>query len=160
MNIIAWPLKRLAVARLKAIADGTEPPPTGAELLLSTAARPVEVAFSLPSEPERVSVYGIPLRSAFDELTAESPSTFGEVALIGFRVRVFEPGEDEMSVDQQLGDMCTAVVTALLTVPLAATIRVWLTAMQQDPTVLTPGPEPSVAGAASLIFSAQAVGYA
>jgi hypothetical protein len=48
----------------------------------------------------------------------------------------------------------------MLTVSLSASIRVWLSAMQQDPTVLTPGPEPSVASAASLVFSAQAVAYA
>jgi len=160
VNLLAWPLKRVAFARLMSYADGSVTPPAGAELLISTATRPVEVAFSAPAEPERICIYGAPLRATFEEVTAESPATFGEVALVGFRVRVFDPGEDEIGVDQVLGDMCTALTIALLTVPLFAQGRVWLSAMQQDPTILTPAPEPSVTGAASMVFSAAAVAYA
>lgn len=160
VTLLAWPIKRLAIASLAAIADGTDPPPVGAEPLVSAAGRPVEVSHFLPANPERVCVYGTPVRIVAREATAEDPSVTGQVALIELRVRIYEPGEDQSGVDQQLGDMCTAVATALLSAPVFEGGRIWLSAIAQDPQELSPNPEPSVTAVASLVFSAEAIAYA
>lgn len=157
---MAFPLKRLAVARLQAIATGQIPPPAGTELLVSTAQRPVQVAFSRPAEPDNICIFGVPVRATFAEVTAEAPDQLTETATIGFRIRVFDIGEDEFTVDQTVGDMCTAVTTAVLTPALSPVARMWLSGMTQDAPLLAPNPDPSVTASTLLIFSAEAVAYA
>lgn len=158
--LLAWPIKRLALATLAEVADGSTPPPSGAAPLVATVARPVQVAHFLPTNPERVCVYGTPIRATARELTAEDPSVTGQTALIEIRVRIYEPGEDIEGVDQALGEMCTAVASVLLSAPLFPAGRIWLSAMAQEPQEFTPNPEPSVTGVASLVFSAEALAYA
>lgn len=159
-TILAWPARRLALARLTNIANGSLPPPAGASLLVSTPARPVEVSFSTPAEPDRICIYGIPLRATFREFTAEDPSQLTELATVAFRIRVYEPGEDEFHADQTLGDMCAAVQAALSTTPLAPAVRMWLAALQQEQTVLSASPDPAVVVAAAMAFNVEAVSYA
>jgi hypothetical protein len=159
--LLAWPIKRLAVARLTAYANGTETPPAGVAPLVSTPSRPVQVSHFFPTGgPERVCIYGVPLRAVATEQTAEDPSVIGQTAIIEFRVRVYEPGEDVTGVDWQLGDLCTAVATALLEEPLFPAGRIWLSAVAQEPQELTPNPDPSVTAVAALVFSAEALAYA
>jgi hypothetical protein len=159
-KIIAWPLKRVALARLTAYADGSEVPPAGAEPLVSTNLRRVEIAHTLPAEPDRICVYGMPVRATFAEVTAEDPGTFRDTSQFELRVRVFEPGEDAIAVDQTLGDMCDAVVTALLDTPLTGLGRTYLAAMAQDLPELKGHPDPSITWVASLVFRTEVIGYA
>lgn len=158
--LLAWPIKRLAIARLTAYANGTEIPPDGAAPLVSTPSRPVQVTHFEPTNPERVAVYGMPLRSSATEATAEDPSVTNQTAIIEIRVRIFEPGEDQPGVDQQIGDLCTAIATALLEESLFPAGRIWLSATAQEPQIVTPNPDPSVTAVAALVFSAQALAYA
>jgi hypothetical protein len=157
--ILAWPIKRLAIARLAAYADGSEPVPPGAEGLVSTPDRPVQVESSVPAEPDRISIYAGPLRSTFDELTAEAPDMVSETATVEIRVRVFEPGDDVAGLDQLLGEMCQAVTTGLLWKPLDPHVRLWLSQLRQDTPTLVPAPEPSAVQSASLFFPAEVVAY-
>lgn len=159
MRILAWPMRRLAVARLRSYADGSVTPPAGAELLVSTPGRPVQVEMSEPAEPERIVVYPAPLRSVFREVTAEAPTYLAETAGIDLRVRIYAPGEDEADVDQALGDVCDAVATALMAEPLGGQTRLWLATVSQDAPVRAGAPEPGVTYSAVLSFRAEAVAY-
>jgi|SRR3954447_15681105 hypothetical protein len=157
--ILAWPIKRLAIARLQSYAYGGEPPPPGAEGLVSTRDRPVQVEPMAPPEPDRIAIYGGPLRSQFDEMTAESPDMLVETTTVEIKVRVFDPGDDVAGLDQLCGDTCQAVVTGLIWKPLDPHVRLWLAQMRQDPGSYMPTPEPSVVLSASLFFTAQVVAY-
>jgi hypothetical protein len=166
--VMAWPLKRSAFARLAKIADGSASPPMGAEGLVSTADRPIEVSLFLPAEPDRICVFGTPLASSRREATGESSRYAAntivtavqvETVRLEIRIRVYEPGEDVASVDQTLGDMCSAVATAILSSQLVEQGRIYLSGVTQDPTALAPSPEPSVTGNASLVFTAELVTF-
>lgn len=166
--VMAWPLKRSAFARLKLIAAGTQPPPQGAELLVSSVDRPVQVEQFLPAEPDRICVFGAPLSASRREASGESPRYAGNVMVSGLqietvrleiRVRVYEPGEDVDGVDRTLGDMCSAVATAILSSPLIEQGRLYLSGVTQDPTALAPPPEPSVTGNGSLTFTAEVITF-
>lgn len=163
--VLAWPLKRSAIARLKAIAAGTQPPPMGAELLVATAVRPVEVSHVLPAEPDRICVFGTPLSGSRREASGERQSgplvtaVQVESVRLEIRVRVYEPGEDVEGVDRTLGDMMSAVASALLSTPLFEQGRMYLSGFSQDPTALRASPEPSVTGNASLTFTAELVTF-
>jgi hypothetical protein len=159
-TVLAWPLKRLAIATLKMIADGTTPAPVGAELLVSTAARPVQVAAVPPAEPERILVLGAPLRSAFREVTAESTGVLTETVTLELVVSVLELGEDVDETSKALGDMCQAVIAAITATTLTTLGRVWLTAVAEDAVRFSPGPEPSVLAVASVAFTAEVVANA
>jgi hypothetical protein len=164
--VMAWPLKRSAFSRLAKVANGTASVPMGAELLVSSADRPVQVELFLPAEPDRICVFGTPLSASRRESSGESPRYAGNVMVsaiqvetirLEVRVRVFEPGEDFDSVDKTLGDMCSAVATALLSAPLMEQGRMYLSGITQDPTAIAPTPEPSVTGNASLVFTAEVI---
>jgi hypothetical protein len=167
--VMAWPLKRSAFARLAKISNGTKPCPPGAEALVSVPPdRPVEVALYLPAEPDRICVFGTPLSFSRREITGESAQgsmpglvSVGQVEMIRLevRVRVYEPGEDFESVDRTLGDVCSAVVTAILSEPLVGQGRLYLSGGTQDPTALAPSPEPSVTGNALLVFTAEVITF-
>lgn len=166
--VMAWPLKRSAFAYLEKIAGGDTPPPPGAELLVSTADRPVQVARYLPGEPDRICVFGTPLSASRREFTGESATgSWANIVAAGqvesvrleIRVRVYEPGEDFDSVDKTLGDTCSAVASAILAAPLLAQGRIYLSGVSQDPTALAPSPEPSVTGNASIVFTAEVITF-
>src|SRR3970040_2200834 len=100
---MAWPLKRSAFARLANIAGGISAPPIGAELLVSSTDRPVQVSPYLPAEPDRICIFGTPLSASRREITAESGrGAWGNLVATGqvetvrleVRVRVYDTGED------------------------------------------------------------------
>lgn len=163
---MAWPLKRSAFALLAKVAAGTTPPPNGAEALVSTTDRPVEVSLFLPAEPDRICVYGTPLSFSRREGSGESArpgfaSVQFEIVRLEVRVRVYEPGEDFESVDKTVGDMCSAVASAILGTRLIAENggRIYLSGGTQDPTAMAPNPEPSVTGNALVVFTAELVTF-
>ncbi len=160
-QIMSWPLKRVALARLRGIADGSLPPLPNTTALVSTDARPVDVLHFLTIEPARVCVYGMPVRSVAREITAEMPTEVTQTFTLELRARIFEPGEDREGVDQALGNLCDAVVAALLypAAPLWAAGRVWLASVVAAPQEVAGAPEPSITAEASLLFSAEGVGY-
>lgn len=166
--VLAWPLKRSAFSRLAQIADGRKTPYPGTEGLVSTTERPVQVSLFLPAEPDRICVFGTPLSFSRREITGESaqgnwPGGIAvgvvEVVRLEVRVRVYEPGEDFDAVDRTLGDVCSAVTTAVLAEPLVHQGRIFLSGGTQDPTAMAPSPEPSVTGNAVMVFTAELVGF-
>lgn len=165
--VLAWPLKRSVFARLAKIADGTAAPPAGAEALVSTPERPVGVSLFLPAEPERICVYGTPLSFSRREASGDTArpgiaSVQFEIVRLEVRVRVYEPGEDFEPVDKTVGDMCSAVASAVLGTgdllpPNSG--RVYLSGGTQDPTAMAGAPEPSVTGNALVVFTAELVTF-
>lgn len=170
--MVAWPLKRSVLARLAGIAAGTTAPPAGAELIATgdSAFSTVQVSNFLPAEPDRMCVYGGPVRATRTALTAEVNTPVGptvaiapggavlESVVLELRCRVFTPGEDIDTVDQLLGRLAQAVATAVVDGPaFFAQGAMSLTAYVQDLTAVAPNPEPSVTGMVSLAFTADVV---
>jgi hypothetical protein len=167
--IIAWPLKRSVIARLRAIATGAKVPPPGAELLASGHPEfcvPTQVEYFLPSEPDRLCVYGTAIRSARRDVTADRTVSFPTASVVGLqvetvtlelRVRVFSPGEDVEAVDAVTGQLCQAVATVVTGTSFFEQGTIGLTSIIQDPAVIAPNPEPSVISNVSLVFTAEVI---
>jgi hypothetical protein len=164
--IVAWPLKRSVIARLQSYASGVTPVPPGAELLASgdPAFSSVQVSMVIPAEPDRLSVFGAPLRLSRLDRTAEVNQGFAparvviESVVLELRCRVHQPGEDTEGVDRMLGNLVQAVAIAVLNgEPFFTQGSITLTSITQDPTAVAPNPEPSVTGFASLVFTADVV---
>ncbi len=163
----AWPIKRAVFARLAKISSGEKPPYPGSELLVASGDdHAVQVSLFLPDEPDRICVYGTPLSFSRRILSGDGrqggvPQSIAvvqdEQSRIEVRVRVYEPGEDFDAVDRLLGDMCSAVATAVLAEDFGDRITVTLVGGVQDPTAMYPAPEPMVIGNAALTFTAEAV---
>lgn len=170
--MVAWPLKRSVFARLSAITTGDMVPPAGAELLATgdPAYSTVQVSYFLPAEPDRLCVFGTPLRGSRAPLTAETytPVTASvpiaatgataETVQLEIRCRVYSPGEDTDGVDRMVGDLAQAVTAAVVGGPaLFLQGSVALSTYTQELTAIVPSPEPSVTGAVSLLFTAVVV---
>lgn len=155
--LMAWPLKRSAIARLKAYADGTYPAPPNITPLVG-----VQVGFVLPANPDRVCVYGTPVNSTRRYATEERGLSVESVRM-EIRVRVYQPGEadeDIGDVDTLTGQLCQAVASALIDYePVVDQTMGTMTVAQviQWPTAVTPFPEPSVTGLASVLFQADVI---
>ncbi len=156
-RILAWPLKRVILSRLNDIATGQVAPPPGTEPLVWTRERPVQVEHFEPPEPDRICVYGMPLRGSLREVTAEYTGLGTEGPAVELRVRIHEPGEDVVGVDILLGQVLDAVVSAVLDAPLLQSGRLWLGAYAQDRPALTPTPSPAVTMTAGVVFRAEVV---
>lgn len=156
-TILAFALKRSVMARLQAINTGSIPPPAGAEMLASSG---VQVNPILPAEPDRICVYGTPVRSTRQITTAER-TTCTESVACEIRIRVYQPGEadeDVGDVDLLTSQLCNAVAKAVIDGdPLVdrSLGDLYLYEVLQWPTAVTPHPEPSVTGLASLVFQAE-----
>jgi hypothetical protein len=160
-TILAFALKRSIIARIQKVADGSYGSlPPGTEVL----ARPdVQVNPILPADPDRVCVYGTPVRST-RQFTTEERRTVTETVTCEIRIRVYQPGqqdEDVGEVDLLTGQVANAVGIAVLDT-LAPVVdpsfgSISLSDVTQWPTALSPAPESSVTGLASLIFTAELV---
>jgi hypothetical protein len=145
--ILAWALKRSAVARLRQAAAAET---VGAEAMLG-----VQVEYAIPAEPMDECVFGTPVRSTRASMVAERLTVYREVVPLEIRVRVHSSGEDVEGVERRLGDLASAVASALTDAPLFGQGGFDLTSVAADPTALAPAPEPSVTANVSLIFTAQ-----
>lgn len=158
-QILAWALKRSAFARLQQIVEGTIPPPPGTELLTASG---VQAEVILPASPDRICVYGTPIRSTRRQATAENTNSIESVTL-EIRLRIYQPGEqdeDVGDVDRLTEGMCNAVATALIDGHPIVDQRFGnlnLSTVTQWPTAVTPMPEAYVMGLASIIFAADLV---
>jgi len=164
----AWPLKRAVFARLAKVSTGELSYP-GAEALLSVPPDyPVQVELALPREPDRVCVYGTPVSFSRRESSGESAqgdfvqsvaSVQVEVDRIEVRVRVYEPGDDFESVNRTLGNVCSAVTTAIQSERFGERMRIYLAGGTEDPMAMHPAPEPYVVANAILAFTAEVVTF-
>jgi hypothetical protein len=156
--IMAFPLKRSMIARLSGISDGTIPPPTPSAAALVG----VQVGTVLPADTDRLIVYGTPVRSTRRQTTAENVTSVESVT-VEIRIRVYQPGEqdeDVGDVDQLTGQLVQAVASGLMDghpIVLPGLGNLNLAGITQWPTAITPYPEPSATGLASLFFVADLV---
>jgi hypothetical protein len=156
-RVLAWPLKRSAIARLQMYADQTIPAPDALLPLVGVQVSPI-----FPANPDRVVVYGTPIISNRVLSTAEH-TTSTEQVLLELVCRVFQPGDadvDAIDVDRTLGYLVEAVAAALLDFePIVdrqfGTIS--LSRVQQALTAVVSNPEPSVTASASIMFTADMV---
>jgi hypothetical protein len=147
--ILAWALKRSAIARLRMYAAEEYP---DAEALVG-----VQVEYFLPAEPADDCVFANPVRMTRTSTVAERHTVYREVVPLEIRVRCRQSGEDVEAVERRVGDLASAVATALTQAPLIGQGSFELTSMTADPTAVAPAPEPSVTSNVSLIFTAQIV---
>jgi hypothetical protein len=160
--ILAWALKRSAVARLQGIASGFLPCPAGAEALLGDD---VQVSYMLPAEPDRVCVHGTPVRSSRLRATEERSVTT-ETVTLELRIRVYQPGGDTDDPDDSSMMMDVALTTSRIANAVAVALldgdpltprnlgSLDLTEAFEWPTAVMGHPEPAALGLSSLIFQA------
>lgn len=155
-QLLLFALKRVALARLQAVQSG-DTVIAGTDALLGPD---VQIAPIMPADPDRIVVYFAPIRSTRAQKTAENGVVFESIPL-EIRVRVYSPGEDDedaSSVEKTLDDMCNAVARALLDgAPLASMGNLNLANVSQWPSAVTPAPEPSITGLASVYLQADLV---
>jgi hypothetical protein len=158
--ILAFALKRSVMARLQQINRLTIPAPAGTEALTGDG---VQVNPILPANPDRICVYGTPVRSTREYSTAERV-TVTEQVTCEIRVRVYRPGQDDdddvSDIDLALGQQINAVAVAILDgnpIVLPSMGALNLSEVLQWPTALSSTPEPAVMGLASIIFTAELV---
>jgi hypothetical protein len=133
---MAWAAKRSVIARIQAWADaqaGTGQPLDG-----------VEVAYSLPPEPDRVCVYGGRVRTSRTARTAERNVLYREDITVEVRVRVVELGDDVAAAESIAEGIASVVASAVSAEPSLTMGSILVAAVDSDPTMLMPGPEPSV----------------
>jgi hypothetical protein len=134
--IVVWAAKRSIIARIQAWADmqeGTGQPLDG-----------VQVAYSLPPEPERVCVYGGRARGSRVPSAAERNVLFREDVTVDVRVRVVELGDDVEGAERTAEQIAQQVAAAVQADPPLVQGRIYVAAVDADPTAISPGPEPSV----------------
>jgi 2,4-dienoyl-CoA reductase-like NADH-dependent reductase (Old Yellow Enzyme family) len=134
--LMVWAAKRAVMARIQSWADmqeGTGEPLDG-----------VQIGYSLPPEPDRVCVYGGRARSSRTAPTAERNTLFREDITIDVRVRVVESGDDVESAERTAEGVAGQVSRAVSADPALVIGSVLVGAVDTDPTVVSPGPEPSV----------------
>lgn len=155
-QLLLFVLKRVALARLLAVQSG-DTVISGTDALL---APDVQIAPIMPADPDRVAIYFAPIRSTRVQRTAEN-NVVTESIPIEIRVRVYSPGEDDedaAAVELTLDAVCNAVARALLDgEPLAAMGNLNIVNVNQWPTAITPVPEPSITGLASVYLQADLV---
>jgi hypothetical protein len=135
-TLLAWAAKRAVIARIQAwvdIAPSTDP------------LYGLQVGYVLPPEPERTCVYGGRVRSSRTQTSAEHAALFREDVTVEIWVRVFEPAEDVVDTERVAEGIAQRIAVAVSAEPRISTGSVAVVATDADPTVLSPGPEPSVA---------------
>lgn len=134
-TLLAWAAKRSVIARIQAWAD------------VATATDPLyglEISYSMPVQPERVSVYGGRVRSVRAQVGAEHALMMREDITVDVRVRVHEPGGDDVSVEATAEQISQRIALAVSAEPRISTGSVLVTATDQDPTIVSPDPDPWV----------------
>jgi hypothetical protein len=168
--ILSWALKRAAISRMSNLASGNLSPWYGTELFATghpEFTAPVQVAYFLPGEPDRLCVYGTSVRASRRQATAEGSGVYPtgqvnglyvETSTLELRVRCSSPGEDVEAVDLITSQLCQAVASAMMDGPaLFQSGTINLTAINQDPTTIAPLPEPNVITNVSLVFTVEAI---
>jgi hypothetical protein len=134
--MFVWALKRSVINRIK---------DTAAAAIAGEALYGVVVEYALPPNPERVCVYGSRARSTRTQVSAEHGVLFREDTLIDIRVRVQELGGDIADTEMVAEGICQAIAVAVTAEPrLTPGGSVAVTATDQDPTIISPDPDPYV----------------
>lgn len=155
--VLAWPLKRSAIARLQQYADQKIPAPASVAAIVGA-----QVATTFPADPDRQCVYAASVTSTRRLASGEGTLSV-ETVRLEIRVRVYVPGEGDADigdVDTAVGNLCQAVASALIDYePVVDKTMGTLQLYQivQWPTAVTPYPEPSATGMASVYFQADVI---
>jgi hypothetical protein len=138
VSILSGKMKRSIMARIGNLNLGDE----------------VQVSSTLPAEPDRKCVYGGRVRWAQREITDMKGVVFVQTITFEVRVRVFDLGDDVDGVEAEAERIISAVADGVVALPsLVGTAGTLVaSAGDQDPTMLSPGPEPSVAANFSVTF--------
>lgn len=134
--LVMWAAKRAIVARIQAWADmqeGTGEPLDG-----------VQIGYSLPPEPERVCVFAGRTRSSRTAPLAERNTMFREDITVEIRVRVVEYGDDVAAAEGTAEAIAGQVAAAVSADPPLALGQILVGAIDTDPTIVAPSPEPAV----------------
>lgn len=131
-------MKRSIMARIKSLDLGDD----------------VQVSNTLPAEPERKCVYGGRVRWSQREITDQKAMVFVQTITFEVRVRVFDLGDEVAAVEEEAERIISAVADGVVggqsLVGTAGTLVA--AAGDQDPTMVSPGPEPSIAANLSVTF--------
>lgn len=145
-KLITWLAKRIILAR---IADRIE---------LADVDDPlygVESAYALPANPERVCIYLGRARSSRTQSSAEHAVLFREDVLVDVRIRVNLPGGDIQVAEETVEAIANRIATVVSAEPRIAD-AVAVTAIDQDPVIVSPDPDSSVTVNAVLVVSLSA----
>lgn len=104
----------------------------------------VQVAYSLPPEPDRVCVFGGRARTSRSAPLAERNTLYREDLSVDVRIRVVELGDDIASAEATAEAIAGQIAQAVSADPPLIIGSVLVAAVDADPTIVTPGPEPSV----------------
>jgi hypothetical protein len=132
---MAWAAKRSIIARIEAWADIAPP---------GDALADVEIAYSMPPVPDRVCVYGGRARSVRTQAGGEHALLIREDITVDIRIRVHEPGGDDASAERTAEGVAQRIAAAVSAEPRLTTGSVLVTATDQDPTIVSPDPDPFV----------------
>lgn len=130
-TLLAWVAKRSVISRLQAWSDMTGNGLSG-----------VEVSYALGPNPERVSVYGSRLRSVRAQAGGEHANLFKEDVVVEIRIRVQVLDSDIEDAERQAEMIAQAIAVAVSAEPRISTGLVAVTATDQDPTIISPDPDP------------------
>lgn len=138
MPILSGPMKRSIMARIASLSLGDD----------------VQVARTLPAEPERKCVYGGRVRWSQREITDQKAMVFVQTITFEVRVRVLDLGDDVDGTEAEAERILSAISDGVVAAPsLVGTVGTLVaSAGDQDPTMLAPGPEPSVVANLSVTF--------
>lgn len=139
MSILAGPVKRSIMARIESLPLGDD----------------VQVARSLPADPDRKCVYGGRLRWSQGEVTDQHAMVFTQIITFEVRIRVVDLGDDADDVERQAEEILAAIADGVVAAPsLVGTYgSIVASSGDQDPTVVAPNPEPSVTANFALTFT-------
>lgn len=102
----------------------------------------VEVNYALGPNPERVSVFGGRARSTRQQAGGEHAILFREDIVVEVRIRVQVLDSDIEDAERQGEQIAQAIAVAVSAEPRISTGLVAVTATDQDPTIISPDPDP------------------
>jgi hypothetical protein len=136
MPVLSGPVKRSIMARIASL-DLADPDDLGDS---------VQVAATLPPEPERKCVFGGATRWTQRDVLAERNTAFEQVITFEVRCRVVQPGGDVDGTEREAERILSIVSDGVLALPDLTGGRgnIVPSSGDSDPIVLSPGPDPKV----------------
>jgi hypothetical protein len=134
-TLLLWAAKRAVVYRIQSASDSAQP---------TDPLYGLQIAYSLPPDPERICIYGGRVRSSRSQSTGEHALMFREDATVEVRVRVFEAGADVQDAESVAESIAQRIAAAVSADPRIVIGSVAVSAVDSDPAVLVPDPEPGV----------------
>lgn len=134
-TLLLWAAKRAVISRIQSASDSAQ----STDPLYG-----LQIAYSLPPDPEPTCIYGGRVRSSRSPSTGEHAVMFREDVTVEVRIRVRESGadvQDTESVAEGIAQRVAAVVSAEPRIVIGS---VAVSAVDSDPAVLVPDPEPGV----------------